>query len=239
MLVVEPIVLAVTIYLSVVYGLLYSLFSSFPIIWGQLRGFNSGETGLIFIGIGIGTTLGASASSLLSFLLRTLLSCSLPPSALRRALTSSSPSPLLPLPLPLSPAPAPPLSSFTSPLPLLSLPLAFSSLPALLTLSLSPPLARSHLRLHPETLPRARAEVARAPAARGAALGRHARRTAARRRHLLARLDRQCVSTFSSWTSPSPRPLTLSPRSQTTLPSTGLYLLSLRSWSAAPSHWCS
>ncbi|KPV73417.1 uncharacterized protein RHOBADRAFT_29141 [Rhodotorula graminis WP1] len=62
MLVVEPIVLAVTVYLSIVYGLLYGLFSVIPIIFGQLRGFNSGETGLVFIGIGIGTTLGAVTS---------------------------------------------------------------------------------------------------------------------------------------------------------------------------------
>ncbi|GAA5844249.1 hypothetical protein JCM9279_001738 [Rhodotorula babjevae] len=62
MLAVEPIVLAVTVYLSVVYGLLYGLFSVLPIIFGQLRGFNSGETGLVFIGIGIGTTLGAIIS---------------------------------------------------------------------------------------------------------------------------------------------------------------------------------
>ncbi|BGP43462.1 hypothetical protein JCM10449v2_007497 [Rhodotorula kratochvilovae] len=44
MLCVEPIVMTVTIYLSI------------------LRGFNSGEVGLIFIGIGIGTTLGAILS---------------------------------------------------------------------------------------------------------------------------------------------------------------------------------
>ncbi|BGP35356.1 hypothetical protein JCM10296v2_007192 [Rhodotorula toruloides] len=59
MLVVEPIVLTVTIYLSVVYGLLYGLFSVFPIIWGELRGFNPGETGLVFIAVGLGTTMGA------------------------------------------------------------------------------------------------------------------------------------------------------------------------------------
>ncbi|KAK4048781.1 hypothetical protein OIV83_004547 [Microbotryomycetes sp. JL201] len=59
MLATEPILMLVTIYLSVVYGLLYSAFSSFPIIWEQLRGFSLGLGGLIFIGVGIGTTLGA------------------------------------------------------------------------------------------------------------------------------------------------------------------------------------
>ncbi|GAA6059190.1 hypothetical protein JCM10212_005535 [Sporobolomyces blumeae] len=60
MLVSEPVVLTVTLYLSVVYGTLYGLFSAFPIVWGQLRGFNLGETGLVFIGVGIGTTIGAA-----------------------------------------------------------------------------------------------------------------------------------------------------------------------------------
>ncbi|GAA5919902.1 hypothetical protein JCM1841_002104 [Sporobolomyces salmonicolor] len=59
MLILEPILTATTIYLAVVYGLLYGLFSAFPIIWQELRGFNAGEGGLIFIGVGIGTTIGA------------------------------------------------------------------------------------------------------------------------------------------------------------------------------------
>ncbi|KZS90135.1 MFS polyamine transporter [Sistotremastrum niveocremeum HHB9708] len=59
MLALEPILILVTIYLSIVYGLLYALFESFPIIWAEKRGFNLGESGLIFIGVGIGTTIGA------------------------------------------------------------------------------------------------------------------------------------------------------------------------------------
>ncbi|GAA5820851.1 hypothetical protein JCM11251_001844 [Rhodosporidiobolus azoricus] len=62
MLFTEPLVMVVTLYLSVVYGILYGLFSVFPIVWQQLRGFNEGEGGLIFIGVGIGTTLGALLS---------------------------------------------------------------------------------------------------------------------------------------------------------------------------------
>ncbi|GJJ05823.1 hypothetical protein Clacol_000010 [Clathrus columnatus] len=58
----EPILVLITIYLSIIYGLLYSLFSVFPIIWQELRGFNDGEGGLIFIGVGIGTTFGAILS---------------------------------------------------------------------------------------------------------------------------------------------------------------------------------
>lgn len=62
MLVVEPIMITVTIYLSVVYGLLYGLFSVIPIIFQQTRGFNPGESGLVFIGVGLGTTIGAAVS---------------------------------------------------------------------------------------------------------------------------------------------------------------------------------
>ncbi|GAA5901413.1 MFS transporter [Sporobolomyces salmoneus] len=65
MLATEPILLLVTIYLSVVYGLLYGLFSLFPVIWEQKRGFNPGESGLIFIGVGLGTTIGAAANVLM------------------------------------------------------------------------------------------------------------------------------------------------------------------------------
>ncbi|GAA6008917.1 hypothetical protein JCM10207_004025 [Rhodosporidiobolus poonsookiae] len=59
MLVVEPLVLVVTVYLSIIYGILYGLFSVFPIIFEELRGFNPGESGLTFIGVGVGTTIGA------------------------------------------------------------------------------------------------------------------------------------------------------------------------------------
>ncbi|KAK4048782.1 hypothetical protein OIV83_004548 [Microbotryomycetes sp. JL201] len=59
MLATEPILLLVTVYLSVVYGILYACLNSFPIIWEELRGFSQGRGGLIFIGVGIGTTLGA------------------------------------------------------------------------------------------------------------------------------------------------------------------------------------
>lgn len=65
MLVKEPILALVTLYLSVIYGLLYALFSVFPLIWEDsfgLRNFNNGETGLVFIAVGIGSTLGAGTS---------------------------------------------------------------------------------------------------------------------------------------------------------------------------------
>lgn len=55
----EPILFFVTIYMSIIYGLLYALFSIYPLVFAELRGFSNGEVGLAFIGVGIGTTLGA------------------------------------------------------------------------------------------------------------------------------------------------------------------------------------
>ncbi|THV03329.1 MFS polyamine transporter [Dendrothele bispora CBS 962.96] len=55
----EPILVLVTIYLSVVYGVLYALFEAFPVIFIETRGFTLSQNGLIFIGVGIGTTIGA------------------------------------------------------------------------------------------------------------------------------------------------------------------------------------
>ncbi|XP_006463626.1 hypothetical protein AGABI2DRAFT_225490, partial [Agaricus bisporus var. bisporus H97] len=66
MLAVEPILLLVTLYISVVYGLLYGLFQAFPIIFTQIHHFNIAETGLIFIGTGIGTTIGSLINYLLT-----------------------------------------------------------------------------------------------------------------------------------------------------------------------------
>lgn len=54
----EPILVLVTIYLSVVYGILYGLFEAVPVIFEMKRGFNLGESGLIFIAVGLGTTIG-------------------------------------------------------------------------------------------------------------------------------------------------------------------------------------
>lgn len=54
----EPILVLITIYLSIVYGILYGLFEAVPVIFSLKRGFNLGETGLIFIAVGLGTTLG-------------------------------------------------------------------------------------------------------------------------------------------------------------------------------------
>ncbi|TBU28211.1 MFS general substrate transporter [Dichomitus squalens] len=59
MLIREPILLLVTIYLSLVYGVLYAMFEAIPVIFITTRGFNIGESGLVFIGVGLGTSIGA------------------------------------------------------------------------------------------------------------------------------------------------------------------------------------
>ncbi|KAG0145916.1 hypothetical protein CROQUDRAFT_45074 [Cronartium quercuum f. sp. fusiforme G11] len=69
----EPILVLVTIYTSIVYGLLYALFEAFPIIWGDLRGFTNTQVGLLFIGVGIGTTIGAFVSIFLQRPLKELV----------------------------------------------------------------------------------------------------------------------------------------------------------------------
>ncbi|CAH7667894.1 major facilitator superfamily domain-containing protein [Phakopsora pachyrhizi] len=59
MLATEPILAMVTLYLSIVYGLLYAMLEAFPVIFTDTHGLTANETGLVFIGIGIGVVLGA------------------------------------------------------------------------------------------------------------------------------------------------------------------------------------
>ncbi|CAK5271079.1 unnamed protein product [Mycena citricolor] len=62
----EPILVLVTLYLSLIYGVLYGLFETFPLIFIQKRGFTIAQNGLVFIGVGIGTSLGAFINYLCS-----------------------------------------------------------------------------------------------------------------------------------------------------------------------------
>lgn len=56
----EPIVTLLSMYISLTYAILYSLFSSYPIIFQEHRGFTPGQGGLAFLGIGLGIVVGAS-----------------------------------------------------------------------------------------------------------------------------------------------------------------------------------
>ena len=58
MLFVEPIVAFLSIYLAVVFIILFSFFDAFPIVFAGVYGFSLGETGLSFFGLFIGVQLG-------------------------------------------------------------------------------------------------------------------------------------------------------------------------------------
>ncbi|KAG8157541.1 hypothetical protein KVR01_012583 [Diaporthe batatas] len=58
MLVLSPIVLLLTIYISFTYGTLYLLFTTIPSVFKQTYGFNTGLVGLVYLGLGVGTLLG-------------------------------------------------------------------------------------------------------------------------------------------------------------------------------------
>jgi hypothetical protein len=54
----EPIVLLLSIYMAIIYGTLYMLFSAFPIVFQQTRGWSEGLGGLSFVGVAVGITIG-------------------------------------------------------------------------------------------------------------------------------------------------------------------------------------
>jgi MFS family permease len=53
----EPIVALMALYISVIYAILYMLFTAFPIVFQQERGWTPGIGGLAFVGIAIGVAL--------------------------------------------------------------------------------------------------------------------------------------------------------------------------------------
>ncbi|KAJ5728082.1 hypothetical protein N7493_004412 [Penicillium malachiteum] len=59
----EPIVLLLSIYLSIIYGILYMLFAAMPIVYQEKRGWSEGVGGLSFLGI----TLGIMCSTIATF----------------------------------------------------------------------------------------------------------------------------------------------------------------------------
>ncbi|EXJ60836.1 hypothetical protein A1O7_04989 [Cladophialophora yegresii CBS 114405] len=58
LMILEPIVLLISIYMAILYGTLYMLFGAFPIVFGRDRGWSQGISGLAFIGVAVGMTLG-------------------------------------------------------------------------------------------------------------------------------------------------------------------------------------
>ncbi|KAL2886577.1 putative MFS-type transporter [Ceratocystis lukuohia] len=62
----ELIVLLISLYMSVLYGLLYMFFIAFPIVYGKGKGYSNGKTGLMFIPLAVGVMLSACCSPLVN-----------------------------------------------------------------------------------------------------------------------------------------------------------------------------
>ncbi len=63
----EPIVLILTIYMALIYGVLYLNFSAYPIVFQKGHGWNTGVGGLAFLGILLGTLISVLLSVVCSF----------------------------------------------------------------------------------------------------------------------------------------------------------------------------
>ena len=59
MLALEPILVLITVYMSLIYGILYLFFEAYPIAFQEQRGWNEGVGALPFIAITLGVVLGA------------------------------------------------------------------------------------------------------------------------------------------------------------------------------------
>ncbi|KAK5990042.1 Major facilitator superfamily multidrug transporter NAG3 [Cladobotryum mycophilum] len=62
----ELIVLLISLYMSVLYGLLYMFFVAFPIIYQKGKGYSAGKTGLMFIPVAVGVIASAICSPLVN-----------------------------------------------------------------------------------------------------------------------------------------------------------------------------
>jgi hypothetical protein len=58
MLFMQPIVMGFALYMGFVFGLLFLLFTTFPLVFKQQYGFTTGTSGLSYLGLGIGTLSG-------------------------------------------------------------------------------------------------------------------------------------------------------------------------------------
>jgi hypothetical protein len=58
----EPIVFLLSLYMSVLYGVLYMYFVSFPLIFQEGKGYNAGITGLMFIPVAVGCSIALACA---------------------------------------------------------------------------------------------------------------------------------------------------------------------------------
>lgn len=62
----EMIVFLISIYMSVLYGLLYMFFVAYPIIYQQGKGYSASKTGLMFIPVAVGVLCSAACAPLVN-----------------------------------------------------------------------------------------------------------------------------------------------------------------------------
>jgi multidrug resistance protein len=62
----SPIVSSLSLYQGVVYGFMYLLFTTFPIVFSEQYGFSTGTIGLTYLGMGIGSLIGLVAAGIAS-----------------------------------------------------------------------------------------------------------------------------------------------------------------------------
>ena len=58
MLIFSPIIFLLSLFMAVVYGYLYLLFTTFPVVFGEYYHFSIGITGLVYLGLGVGNLIG-------------------------------------------------------------------------------------------------------------------------------------------------------------------------------------
>ncbi|KAH6963283.1 major facilitator superfamily domain-containing protein [Fusarium avenaceum] len=66
LLILSPIVLLVSLYTGIIFGLVFLLFTTFPSVFEETYGFSPGVAGLAYLGLGIGIALGLFMFSILS-----------------------------------------------------------------------------------------------------------------------------------------------------------------------------
>lgn len=62
----ELIVLLITIYMSVVYGLLYMFFFAYPVVYSKGKGWSEAKTGIMFIPIGVGVIVASAIAPIIN-----------------------------------------------------------------------------------------------------------------------------------------------------------------------------
>ncbi|MCJ1389125.1 Synaptic vesicle transporter SVOP [Xylographa bjoerkii] len=62
----EPIVFFLSLYMSVLYGLLYMYFIAYPIIFQEGKGFSAGSTGLMFIPLAVGVVCSSACAPIVN-----------------------------------------------------------------------------------------------------------------------------------------------------------------------------